>query len=182
MNRESSRTGRRKRWSKHTHQVSRFENFFVTTFPRSMPSLSTMRWARSGCDEPENTLILGIVLHCLSIEGLKSNSKGTVLQLYTLVATIDANSESPAQGDPRKSFRKKLTKLVNDARSCSCQMQIGTNFRKLFRIHFFRFRNWLLNLSHLLLRTPCAFASLAVPKKEFHLWKRLFFTIFGHDG
>lgn len=53
--------------SAHTHHVSKFENFFVTTFPRSMPSRSTIRWARSRCDDPENTLMFGM-LHSLSVE------------------------------------------------------------------------------------------------------------------
>lgn len=45
----------------YTYQVSKLLNFFVTTLPRSIPSRSTMRDARSGWDEPENTLMLGIL-------------------------------------------------------------------------------------------------------------------------
>lgn len=47
---------------KSTHQVSKFENFFVTTFPKSMPSLSTILCARSGWDVPEKTLMFGIAI------------------------------------------------------------------------------------------------------------------------
>lgn len=43
------------------YHVSRLENFLVTTFPKSMPSLSTIFCARSGCDVPEKTLMLGIL-------------------------------------------------------------------------------------------------------------------------
>lgn len=48
--------------NKHTHHVSRLLNFLVTTFPVSMPSLSTILCARSGCDVPLKTLIFGILL------------------------------------------------------------------------------------------------------------------------
>lgn len=44
-----------------THHVSKLLNFLVTTLPNSMPSRSTIRWAKSGCDEPENTLMFGIL-------------------------------------------------------------------------------------------------------------------------
>lgn len=44
-----------------TYQVSRLLNFLVTTLPRSMPRRSTIRWARSGCEVPENTLMFGIL-------------------------------------------------------------------------------------------------------------------------
>lgn len=50
-----------KRTKNGTHHVSKLLNFFVTTLPKSMPSRSTMRWAKSGCDEPENTLMFGIL-------------------------------------------------------------------------------------------------------------------------
>lgn len=52
----------------YTYHVSKFENFFVTTFPKSMPKRSTILWARSGCDVPENILIFGISV--VSIENL----------------------------------------------------------------------------------------------------------------
>ncbi len=45
------------RWA---YQVSRLLNFRVTTRPRSMPSRSTILWARSGWDEPLNSLMFGI--------------------------------------------------------------------------------------------------------------------------
>ena len=45
----------------HYH-VSRLLNFFVTTLPMSIPSLSTIRWARSGCEVPLKTLMFGILL------------------------------------------------------------------------------------------------------------------------
>lgn len=45
----------------HYH-VSRLLNFFVTTLPMSMPSRSTIRWARSGCEVPLKTLMFGILL------------------------------------------------------------------------------------------------------------------------
>jgi len=44
-----------------THQVSKLLNFFVTTLPRSIPRRSTIRWAKSGCEVPENTLMFGIL-------------------------------------------------------------------------------------------------------------------------
>lgn len=44
-----------------TYHVSKLLNFFVTTFPRSIPRRSTTLWARSGCEEPLNILILGIL-------------------------------------------------------------------------------------------------------------------------
>lgn len=44
------------------YHVSKLLNFFVTTFPRSIPSLSTILWARSGCEVPLNTFIFGILL------------------------------------------------------------------------------------------------------------------------
>ena len=44
-----------------THHVSRLLNFFVTTLPRSMPRRSTMRWAKSTWEEPEKTLMFGIL-------------------------------------------------------------------------------------------------------------------------
>lgn len=44
-----------------THHVSKLLNFFVTTLPKSIPSRSTIRWAKSGCEEPENTLMFGIL-------------------------------------------------------------------------------------------------------------------------
>lgn len=47
--------------SDHYH-VSRLLNFFVTTLPMSIPSLSTILCANSGCDDPLNTLIFGILL------------------------------------------------------------------------------------------------------------------------
>lgn len=49
------------RRSDHYH-VSRLLNFFVTTLPMSMPRRSTIRWARSGCEVPLKTLMLGILL------------------------------------------------------------------------------------------------------------------------
>jgi len=45
-----------------SYHVSRLLNFFVTTFPKSMPNRSTILWARSGCDVPLKTLIFGILL------------------------------------------------------------------------------------------------------------------------
>lgn len=36
----------------------------MTTLPKSMPRRSTIRWARSGCDVPEKTFMLGI-LDCI---------------------------------------------------------------------------------------------------------------------
>lgn len=44
-----------------TYQVSKLLNFLVTTLPRSIPRRSTIRWARSGCEVPENTLMFGIL-------------------------------------------------------------------------------------------------------------------------
>lgn len=44
-----------------SYHVSKLLNFLVTTLPKSMPRRSTMRCAKSGCDEPENTLIFGIL-------------------------------------------------------------------------------------------------------------------------
>jgi hypothetical protein len=44
------------------YHVSKLLNFLVTTLPRSMPRRSTMRCARSGCDEPLKTLMFGILL------------------------------------------------------------------------------------------------------------------------
>merc|ERR1719245_486849 len=43
-----------------TH-VSRLLNFLVTTFPVSMPRRSQSLWVRSGGDDPEKTLMLGIL-------------------------------------------------------------------------------------------------------------------------
>lgn len=40
-----------------------------------MPSRSTILWARSGCEVPENTLIFGILMLCLSSERLRLNRK-----------------------------------------------------------------------------------------------------------
>lgn len=45
----------------HYH-VSRLLNFFVTTLPMSMPSRSTIRCAKSGCEVPLKTLMFGILL------------------------------------------------------------------------------------------------------------------------
>lgn len=53
--------GRRCPLGNITYQVSRLLNFLVTTLPRSMPRRSTIRWARSGCEVPENTLMFGIL-------------------------------------------------------------------------------------------------------------------------
>lgn len=47
-----------------THHVSKLLNFLVTTLPKSMPSRSTIRCARSGCDVPEKTFMFGI-LDCI---------------------------------------------------------------------------------------------------------------------
>lgn len=55
----------------YTHHVSRFENFFVTTFPRSIPNRSTIRCAKSGWLVPLKTLMFGIIWHCLSVESRK---------------------------------------------------------------------------------------------------------------
>lgn len=45
-----------------SYHVSRLLNFLVTTLPTSMPNRSTIRCAKSGCDVPLNTLMLGILL------------------------------------------------------------------------------------------------------------------------
>lgn len=47
-----------------TYHVSKLLNFFVTTFPRSIPSRSTIRCAKSGWDVPEKTFMFGI-LDCI---------------------------------------------------------------------------------------------------------------------
>lgn len=44
-----------------TYHVSELLNFFVTTLPKLIPSLSTILWAKSGCEVPLNTFILGIL-------------------------------------------------------------------------------------------------------------------------
>lgn len=51
-------------WSGRTYHVSKLLNFLVTTFPRSIPSRSTMRCAKSGWDVPEKTFMFGI-LDCI---------------------------------------------------------------------------------------------------------------------
>ncbi len=38
-------------------------NFFVITLPDSKPSLAQINFVNSGCDDPPNTLILGILEH-----------------------------------------------------------------------------------------------------------------------
>ncbi len=43
--------------------VSRLLNFFVITLPGSKPSRAQINFVNSGCDEPPNTLILGILGH-----------------------------------------------------------------------------------------------------------------------
>lgn len=48
--------------TKLNYHVSRLLNFLVTTFPMSIPSLSTILCARSGCDVPLKTLMFGILL------------------------------------------------------------------------------------------------------------------------
>lgn len=45
-----------------SYHVSKLLNFLVTTLPKSIPSRSTILWARSGCDVPLKTLIFGILL------------------------------------------------------------------------------------------------------------------------
>ena len=53
--------------SRLTHHVSWLLNFLVTTLPSSIPNRSTIFCARSTCDVPLNTLMLGILLSVMNI-------------------------------------------------------------------------------------------------------------------
>lgn len=60
-NRKSCSICKKKNVQQIAYHVSKLLNFFVTTFPKSIPNRSTIRCAKSGCDDPENTLIFGIL-------------------------------------------------------------------------------------------------------------------------
>lgn len=55
--------------------VSRLLNFFVLTLPGSKPSREQIKFVNSGCDDPPNTFILGILERndgrCSNIDGDK---------------------------------------------------------------------------------------------------------------
>lgn len=86
---------------KISHHVSRLLNFFVTTLPKSMPSLSTIRCARSGWLEPENTFMFGILFICfrsvLHLMDLKLNwwmNAKTIVKLCNLRFGTDSELAS----------------------------------------------------------------------------------------
>ena len=66
------------------HHVSWLLNFFVTTLPNSIPSRSTIFCARSGCDVPLNTLMLGILVSRI----------GTVSKLKKLMSLMQLTTGS----------------------------------------------------------------------------------------
>merc|ERR1740128_406964 len=61
--------------------VSRLENFFATTRPRSIPSRSTIFCAKSGWDDPLKTLMLGILP---PVKLRPANAEESVLQRLSL--------------------------------------------------------------------------------------------------
>lgn len=71
-----------------THHVSKLLNFLVTTLPKSIPKRSTILWARSGCDVPENTLMFGI-LECNEFNVLACFSKLSRIKLFARIGLAD---------------------------------------------------------------------------------------------
>jgi len=71
-----------------TYHVSKLLNFLVTTLPKSMPKRSTIRWARSGCEVPENTLMFGI-LECIRFRQPACFSKLSRIKLLARIGLAE---------------------------------------------------------------------------------------------
>lgn len=95
-----------------TYHVSKLLNFFVTTLPKSIPKRSTILWARSGCDVPENTLMFGI-LECSEFNELADFSKLSRIKLFARIGLADRTGIT--QSTSTSFYYKKL--MQNDKRT-----------------------------------------------------------------
>lgn len=82
------------------YHVSRLLNFLVTTLPTSIPNRSTIRCAKSGCDVPLNTLMLGILLLSTN-EGVETESDSGVPKQRARTVSVDNKGILPP---PRPSY------------------------------------------------------------------------------